>query len=233
MSVVHAIISIHDVSPVTIQQVQGLIALVPENCQKNLLLLIIPGGEWSQTDLQQLKNWQEQGFTLAGHGWHHQVAGIKGWYHRLHSWLISRDAAEHLALEEGEIAVLLKKNYRWFIEHNLKPPQLYVPPAWAMGSIAKSELTKLPFQYYEFTDGIYDAKNHIYKKLPLAGFEADTILRKQLLKLWNKINCYLSSSERPLRLSLHPNDNSLLLKESFKSYLSQVRKSYSCQSIFL
>ena len=218
---IRAILSIHDVSPASIEQVKLIINQVPVELHQQITLLVIPGGDWQTQELQQLRQWQRQGFELAGHGWSHSCHSVKSWYHRLHSLLISRDVAEHLELSEVQIAQLITKTYQWFIDNKLTPPTTYVPPAWAMGKISKTCLRQLPFRYYEYAKGIYDAKGDVFKMLPLAGFEADNIVSGLFLRCWNCLNLIATGESHPLRISIHPFDNHLLLAKSLQKYLRQ------------
>src|SRR5690606_9554203 len=113
-------------------------------------------------------------------------------------------------------------NHRWFAQHDLNPPDYYVPPAWAMGKISYQALQQSPFDYFETSFGIYHSVNDKFHPLPLIGFEADTTLRKQILRLWNFLNAQVASGQRPLRISIHPNDPDLMLKHELWRALEQV-----------
>lgn len=218
----HALISIHDVAPETLDRVQLILDQLPAVCRRNLTLLVIPGKAWSQQDLIRLRHWQEQGYALAGHGWSHRAERISSVYHRLHAWLISRDAAEHLALSRDQIVTLLHRNHEWFVSHGFSPPDFYVPPAWAMGAVTRADLAASPFRYFETGHGLYDARTSSSAWLPLAGFEADTRFRRHALTWWNRLNAFTGSDSHPLRIGIHPFDLELLLGDSMHSYLARV-----------
>ncbi|MEX2367138.1 MAG: polysaccharide deacetylase family protein [Pseudohongiellaceae bacterium] len=226
-----AIISIHDVMPGQLEKVAEIMALLPPSCQENLILLIVPGLDWQAAQINRLRQWQSQGRILAGHGWRHEASQIRGVYHRLHALLLSRNAAEHLSLGRAEIQALIRRNFQWFIDHDLQPPDYYVPPAWAMGPLQATHLQSLPFRYFETTSGIYDSDLKQCHRLPLAGFEADTTFRKYSLGLWNACNTMLSSRQRPLRLSIHPDDLSLRLADSLLHYLQAVDNTVSYRTL--
>ncbi len=228
----HALLSIHDVAPHTLDRVEAIIRLLSPACRRHLVLLVIPGYPWNACQIAQLRAWQSQGFTLAGHGWRHKAEKITGLYHRMHAWVLSRNAAEHLALSRSELRDLLQRNYRWFIEHDLQAPDLYVPPAWAMGALTNRDLAASPFRFFEVTSGLYDAKTGQSRRLPLAGFEADTRWRRDSLRIWNAINASQASAQRPVRLGLHPHDLELLLSQSVHQYLRRVTQGHDYQSLF-
>ncbi len=228
----NALLSIHDVMPETLERVISLIARIPAHCRQHLLLLIVPGRHWQAADLDQLRAWQAQGFILAGHGWHHQARHIGSVYHRLHAALISRRAGEHLALDAEATVELMQRNFDWFVEHGLVPPDYYVPPAWALGSIPGTMLSATPFRYLETLSGILDIRQNRFRRLPLAGFEADTPFRQYSLSLWNRLNRTLSSDRRPLRLGIHPNDAGLRLAGAMDDMLARVSRGMHYRDLF-
>lgn len=232
MKPLHAILSIHDVAPHTLQQVEGIIASLPEAAHEHLILLVIPGLRWSDKQLQTLHRWQQRGYLLAGHGWFHKAKRIKSTYHKLHSLFVSRDVAEHLSLDESEVLALMQKNRQWFIDKGFDTPDCYVPPAWALGKISRDALKRSGYRYIETTGGYIDAERGKNKRLPLIGFEADTRLRKYTLLSWNAINARFSSQNRPLRISIHPYDTNYLLGASMSDWLAKVDQFHGYRSLF-
>ena len=218
-----AIISLHDVMPDTLDETEALLAdWLTDVPPQRVTLLVVPGLDWQPAQLDRLREWERQGYELAGHGWAHCVRRVKTLYHRLHSTLISRRAAEHLSLSEDELVTLLNDNYHWFKHHDFKKPELYVPPAWAMGQLDTTTLQRLPFRYFESTPGLLDSQHIRFRRLPLAGFEADRRWRGPCLRAWNGINRVLAAPQRPLRLSIHPCDHRLYLAASLRRWLNRV-----------
>ncbi|SMF47782.1 hypothetical protein SAMN02745866_03082 [Alteromonadaceae bacterium Bs31] len=228
----HALVSIHDVAPSTLCHVNRIIERLPAACLTNLVLLIIPGNKWSPKDITHLRRWQERGFILAGHGWLHHCEQVRGWYHQLHSALLSRKVAEHLMLNEHQIAELLNKNYDWFARNKLDAPNYYVPPAWAMGSVSAKTLGESPFHYFETSLGILNAHSGRLKKLPLSGFEADNAFRTVSLRCWNYLNVHAASAGRPLRIGIHPYDDNLQLARPMWQLLSKVTHNWHYSAVF-
>lgn len=206
------ILSIHDVMPASMADVAAILALIEGRGLGPVQLLVVPGLAWTAGQLATLRRWQEAGHELAGHGWHHRAETIRGLAHRLHSLVLSRDAAEHLALDAGAIAALIRRCFGWFAEAGLAAPALYVPPAWALGAVPRSDLRNLPFRYYEVLSGVLDARAQRLTRLPLVGFEADTAWRARALHHWNRINLAGARRRgRPLRVAIHPRDLNLRL----------------------
>jgi hypothetical protein len=217
-----ALVSIHDVMPGNLDRVDELIELCRAAGVRRLTLLVVPGLDWGPTELARLQQFVAAGYQLAGHGWVHRCTRYGGWSHRLHSWLISRDVAEHLQCDEAGRIALVRRCVAWFAEHDLPHPALYVPPAWALGSIARRRLSGLPVPLIETTAGLLETNSGRRWRLPLVGFEADTSLRKWLLRCWNATQPALGCwSGRPLRISLHPRDHRLLLAEALRELLGR------------
>ena len=228
----HATVSIHDVMPHTLAGVNSLVKLIPEQQKPKVLLLVVPGLEWSSNQIDTLKKLCDDGFALAGHGWQHRTPHIRSLYHRLHSLLISRQVAEHLSYSQKELSDMLQRNYEWFAQQKLPAPETYVPPAWAMGKLSRENLKTLPFRYYENTSNLYDSATDRCKRLPLVGFEAETWLRESFLRPWNTLNRWLASPAKPLRISLHPDDLDYRLGKQLRQFIESIEDWYSVDEIF-
>ena len=174
-------------------------------------LLVVPGRGWRAPELERLREFCAAGAELAGHGWTHRAAAPRTLAHRLHSLLISRDAAEHLSLAADDIAALIRRCHAWFAEHALPGPVLYVPPAWAMGPLPRPAIDQLPFAHYETLAGVYTPADRRFRPLPVVGYETDTWLRALPVRISNAFNRALAGPARPLRLAIHPHDFQLKL----------------------
>ncbi|WP_108125222.1 DUF2334 domain-containing protein [Saccharospirillum mangrovi] len=215
-----AIVSLHDVMPDTLDDVRWwLTHWLADVPPADLTLLVVPGLDWQPAQLEQLRAWQQQGYELAGHGWQHRVRRISTLYHRLHSTFVSRQAAEHLSLSEAELIELIERNYQWFTDNDFQSPELYVPPAWALGQLGTTARRHLPFRYLESTAGFHDLHAGRFHALPLAGFEADARWRVPSLRLWNGLNRRVATAQRALRLSIHPHDHRYYLADDLQRWL--------------
>ena len=221
------VVSLHDVMPSTLDQTEDIFAELLDAGIETSTLLIVPGKNWDERGLARLRAMLERGAIAAGHGWTHHAAEIRGAYHRLHSLLISRDAAEHLALDTGGIATLIRRNYAWFGEHELPTPTLYVPPAWGMGAISHRQLDELPFAQYEVLDGVYDSPSGRFVRSAMIGFEADTAFRAWSCRAWNSLNLLAAGNRRPVRMAIHPHDLSLELAADLKRLIAEGGRAYS------
>jgi predicted deacetylase len=216
-----AIVSVHDVMPSTLPRVQRILELLEEFGVPPATLLVVPGRDWTAEGLEALRGFASRGHTLAGHGWIHRSSPDKrDLYHRLHGLLISRNVAEHLSRPARDLMDLVQECYNWFPGVDLPAPKLYVPPAWALGSLRAVHLRSLPFRWYEVLRGYIDAETGRAHWLPLTGFEADTGFRRVSLKLWNGLNVALARTMgRPVRISIHPDDLDLLLGDDLRRIL--------------
>ena len=214
-----ALVSVHDVMPETLPAVRELLAYLSSRKLAPITLLIVPGKAWTAAQVAELLRLQERGAVLAGHGWNHRASCIRSLRHRIHSALISRQAGEHLSLDRAEIGALISRCHAWFRDQGLGAPDLYVPPAWAMGNIRRAELRRLPFRRYETLSGVYDALTGRLVRLPLVGFEALPRWRAPLLRLWNVANLRAARVTTPVRIGIHPGDLSLPLARDLRALL--------------
>jgi len=208
--------------PETLHKVDRILDTLRQHSITSATLLVVPGRSWQENEIDQLRQYAQQGCELAGHGWQHQITHFGGIVHRLHGLVISKNVAEHLALDTAGISKLIEQCYRWFKEHNLPDPSLYVPPAWAMGKISKSRLRRLPFRYYEYFSGIYDSKLNCFERIPMVGYEADAWYRAPFVALWNILNFIGANHQHRLRFSIHPNDFELFLHKQLSHDLHRV-----------
>jgi hypothetical protein len=185
-------------------------------------LLVVPGAGWLPVDVSRLRNLQKRGYHLAGHGWIHGCSGKYTLKHKMHALLISRHMAEHLSQAPRYLANLIHRCFGWFHTVGLPPPDLYVPPAWAMGKISRNALNRLPFKWYESLTGIYDAEKGTFHRLLLLGYEADTWFRKLVLKISNRIHQKTASAMGfPVRVAIHPFDFHWRLSADLMDFLKK------------
>lgn len=207
-----ALLSVHDVTPRNHPRVRRILELLSGAGAPPATLLIVPGREWSDDHLRRLREWEDTGHRLAGHGWSHAAPSPATLRHRLHAALISRDRAEHLSRSRDEARAIVRRCHTWFRRNGLAAPELYVPPAWALGALTRNDLEELPFRWYETLTGFLDAATGRRLRLPLVGFEADTAFRAFALRATNALNLGLARAlDRAVRIAIHPDDLELRL----------------------
>ncbi len=220
------LVSVHDVTPGTLPRVREIVRALRPRIGPALTLLVVPGWSWAAPQIRQLRAWQDGGIELAGHGWRHRAERICTLGHRVHSRVISRDEAEHLSLSREGICARINRCHAWFAGNGLRPPSLYVPPAWAMGRLPPAASRALPFSFYETLCGVYDARTGDFLRMPVTGYMADTPSRVVLLKGINAL-C-LALPLRAVRIALHPNDLRLPLRRDVFRHLSGFRRFSTC-----
>ncbi|MFB1488517.1 MULTISPECIES: polysaccharide deacetylase family protein [unclassified Thiocapsa] len=220
---IRALVSVHDVMPETLPQVERILTLLDEEGIAPVTLLVVPGVGWSSEGIERLRGFQARGCELAGHGWIHHVEPITGLRHRIHSRFISRNVAEHLALDHAGIQELIARCHAWFVDQGLGAPALYCPPAWAMGPIPRSTLASLPFTGYELFSGVLSAQTGRMHPVPLTGYEADTALRTVVIRAWNRLNRRRAARAGWIRIGIHPYDLDLRLAEDLRRDLRRFR----------
>ncbi len=204
--------SIHDVSPATVGWADQMLDRLASNGISPVMILVIPAGDWPVAAVESLRRWEAAGHLLAVHGWDHRARHPAGIYHRLHSLLLSRDAAEHLSRDGAEMLARIERGRAWFASNGLSDPAVYVPPAWALGAVRVKELGRIGFRRVETLTGIRDTSSGKRQLLPLVGFEADTLWRSAALRFSNAVNRGIARlSGRPLRVAVHPHDDARLL----------------------
>lgn len=213
-------ISIHDVMPETLERVAEQLDLIDRHCPGPVKLLVVPGRNWSSGDLDRLHEWLAAGHELAGHGWAHRARCIRGIKHRLHSLFVSRDCAEHLALDRAEIVELMTRNRQWFLQHHLPAPELYVPPAWALGRVSTDDLQPTGFARVETMSGYLNIAEGTFSRSALVGFEAASAWQAPVLRMSNALNRLLAR-RLPLRVALHPHDHRLPLAADLERALAR------------
>jgi peptidoglycan/xylan/chitin deacetylase (PgdA/CDA1 family) len=218
-----ALLSIHDVMPETLEQTQSILQRVAAHGWRPPALLVVPGRSWSPGQFARVRQWQRDGCELLAHGWLHETRPRSPW-HRVHAALLSRNVAEHLALDSTGIKALMRRSRNWFCEAGLNTPTAYVPPAWALG-MDSGHLSDQPYDCVETLAGVHlrGTDGHWqFRRLPVAGFEADTRLRASFLTAVNGILCHHGRRQGlPVRIGIHPRDPELLLAESLDQLLRQ------------
>ncbi len=228
MSTGTRLVSIHDVCPATLPDVQRVLDRLQHHHISPVTLLVIPGKTWQARELAQLRAWQADGAELAGHGWSHQCLPPKDWRHYLHSKCISRDVAEHYSCNRQQSIEMLRHCHHWFTQNGFAPPRLYVPPAWTLGHMPIRDLSASPFDLVEVLGSLVWTASGKKLRLPVVGFEADTAWRQGVLTLSNKVNAGVAAARhQPLRIAIHPRDFCLRLAHQLDTILAKPATSIS------
>lgn len=228
-----ALFSVHDVTPDSLSRVRELVDLVEGAGHPPPLLLVVAGMEWTEPRLDELRSLHRRGCRLAGHGWSHEAPRPTSLGHRIHARVLSRDQAEHLSRSREDVRDRVRRCHAWFERHGLEVSSVYVPPAWALGPLAREDLRELPFRHYSTLTGFVDAATGRKVHLPLVGFEADTRARRRALRMSNALNLALGRwTERPIRIGYHPTDLELLLAEDARRIAARPWECLEVEDVF-
>jgi predicted deacetylase len=228
---IQSLITIHDVTQEVLEQTARLLELIFSEGDGPVILLVVPGGFSDPGAVAELRALLGQNVQLAGHGYSHRAHGRKNLYHQLHSQFISRQAAEHLSRPAEAIENLINNCASWFQEQHVPRPELYVPPAWAMGAISRQQLAQTPFRFFETQGGLLDSHQQHFYRLPLLGYEADTPLRRQLLCAWNRLNRRWAETSGRLRIAIHPHDLDYHLAAELRRDLVRYAERSDCHQL--
>jgi len=224
--------SVHDVTPVSLDRCADLVGILVDAGVPEVAILVIPAGAWEERQLATLRRWERDGHLLGLHGWSHRAVAPRGIHHRLHAALLSRDVAEHLGRPRTEVLDLVRRGVNWFADVGLAPPRLYVPPAWALGNMTFDDIRDMSFRWLETLTGVHDAAAGRFRRLPLAGFEADTTLRAWSLGASNRANALAATMmRRPLRVAVHPHDLELRLGSELRQLVRAGRPSIALSAL--
>jgi hypothetical protein len=197
-------------------------------------LLVVPGLPWSKWQIHRLRELANAGYELAAHGWLHHTRPRR-MTHRLHAQFFSRNVAEHLDLDADAIYDLMCRSADWFTAHDLPRPLIYVPPAWALGTVSWDKIRQTPFEIIETAMGVHllrAAPNQRLIRLPLTGYEADTVPRAAFLRRWNSFQMmYARQNHRPLRIAIHPYDFQYHLACQLRHHLENAGKTMSYSAL--
>lgn len=219
------LVSVHDLMPSTMPAVRRTLDLLQRHRVHPVTLLVVPGTGWNAQGIDELRALQRAGYLLAGHGWQHRAEQIRGLRHRLHSLFLSRNVAEHLALDADGVLALMRRCRDWFAQHDLASPGLYVPPAWALGAVSAAALREASlFRQIEVFGGVVDTRTGAGVHVPVLGYEADAAVRVPVLRVWNALSRRRAVRAGYVRIGIHPQDIDYPLRADLVADLTRYRR---------
>ena len=215
--------SLHDMRPSTLDRGRAILEHLAAAGVQDVAVLVMPGVEpWDADSMAALQELSNAGYQLVAHGWTHHAPPPRTVFERVHSAVISKDAAEHFGKDGAQVLELMNRSHAWFGEHDLPAPRFYVPPAWAVGELPRKRLAETPFDFVETLDGFYDTRRARGQKLPLLCYEAVGPWQAAGLRVTNLLNMTMAKKlSRPVRISVHPRDFDLLMAADLERLLEQ------------
>lgn len=206
-------IVLHDVSPSTWPLCAQLTELVRElGADIPLTLLVVPQFHRGPAihENPDWRRWMDariaQGDELALHGLYHldesQPRTPSAWFARR---VMTAGEAEFAALTADEARRRIERGLQLFKQCGWRAAG-FVPPAWQIGSQARSVLREFPFAYTSTLRSLIELPQERRWNVPCLGFSARTALRRWISIHWNAHRLAQLNEAPLIRVALHPID---------------------------
>ena len=208
-------IAIHDVSPATWPECRELLAMLDDAGAPPVTLLVIPehhrgaGVLHDHAFVRAMNARLARGDELALHGYFHlddapAPRTPRQWFARR---MLTRAEGEFAALDERESAARIARGVALFDELGW-PLAGFVPPAWLLGSGARSALSQCAhrFEYVTVRSGIYHLPAWRFEPTANLCYSPDTAVRRAVSRAVIRLELRRANTRPLLRISLHPPD---------------------------
>lgn len=207
------VVSIHDVSPVTLESVRKMRDKLHTWGVEKCSLLVIPNHHKkgrtidSHETLQWLKTAVSQGDEIVLHGYFHKKVSAKDvspWDHLVANYYTAGEG-EFQSLDYDTAIKALKTGDAELRSAGFNP-QGFIAPAWLCGKKAREAVRAYGFAYTTYLGDIYDYTRN--KSIPTQSlvWSVRAPWRRQMSLVWNQL-LFLRNLRKPiLRISLHPPD---------------------------
>ena len=212
MAEANLLVSIHDVSPLSLAEVARAVALanasgIPERA---LTLLVIPDheGRASLADHPEFVAWLKQlasaGATLVAHGLRHRMQGrVASPLSALWAYGFAAGQAEFYNATRAQAACWFRRIGELFRGVGLAQAlDGFVPPAWLLSEGARVELAHAPFAYLETLGGLEARGKQLAARL--LGWGARSGLESLATVAYAETLTRLPAAD--VRLAIHPRD---------------------------
>lgn len=206
------LISLHDVSPLTLSECEQAVALLAELGvgASALTVLAIPNHEGRApidahpATIQFLRGLEERGARLVMHGLTHRMSG-RAWtplgFFRAH--LFARGQGEFHASDAEEANRSLDEGTAILRRAGLeRATDSFVPPAWLLSPAARAVVTERGFDFYELFNGIFH-HGHRYARRVI-GWGSLSALEAVATSIYADLQSATSSVD--VRVAIHPAD---------------------------
>lgn len=205
------LVSLHDVSPLTLEASRRALDLVRAAGLRtaDLTVLVVPfhEGRVELDDDKPTVRWLEtlagEGATLALHGLTHRMSGRlgpQGWFWgygfaRGQAELYRADEATAAGCLEGGVQILERARLRSHVSG-------FVPPAWLLSPAARGVVERAGFSFYEVLGGIVSKGQCIGRRL--VGWGSLTLVESLATSAFAA--CQSVRSPADTRVAIHPAD---------------------------
>lgn len=208
------VVSLHDVSPHTLEPsrliMNALEALGVSRCS----LLVIPDhhrrGHFLSDRIfcEWLNEMSRKGHEIVIHGYFHSRLrrDNERFLDRLTTRVYTADEGEFFDLDKAQATELVKKARNEFNELGVDPAG-FIAPAWLLSSAAKDALKELGILYTTRLGSVVDLQNHsIYHSQSLV-WSVRSQWRRWVSLAWNAFLFKRLASNPLMRISIHPVDH--------------------------
>lgn len=199
------VVSVHDVSPATLESCRTLLKMC-ESSGVVTTLLVVPG-PWRGADPTQdqrfidwLNGAAERGHEVSLHGWVHQGprSGIA-------NRLVARGCGEFASVTRAQAEDLLTRglNVLDSLGHH---PVGFTAPGWLLSVGARQALTEMGFEYTTTHLGVVDLQGDRTLRVPAFCQRPDSVFSHVGARIVRRLVVSRAVQELPIRLALHPED---------------------------
>ena len=207
------VVSIHDVSPLTQDDVGAILTNLKRIGVERTSLLVIPNHHYRGHFLEApgfcawLAMQQQAGHEIVIHGYYHQRArkdSDSGWQ-KLMTQIYTQDEGEFYDLDKESAQALVKKAQVEFQQAGFSPDG-FIAPAWLLSEPAETVLRDAGFDYTTRLAAVFDLKNSRRHDSQSLVYSVRNHWRRTISLGWNAC-LFRSLRLNPLlRMSIHPPD---------------------------
>lgn len=206
------IVSIHDVSPLTRETVDGMLRDLAETGVKRTSLLVIPNHHHKAPLAEDpafcewLRDWQCNGQEVVLHGYFHKRPSRPGEGARsLITEHYTAGEGEFFDLSEPEATLRLEKAKAEFAAAGFRPTG-FIAPAWLLGQDAERAVKKAGFGYTTRLKNFKDLETGQENASQSLVWSVRSGWRRQVSLWWNAWLAGRLAQAPLLRVGLHPPD---------------------------
>jgi len=209
------ILSIHDVSPKFVDEVDRLLHLAaPIVGARSCAMLVVPD-HWGEAPLvpgsafaRHLRRWADEGVEMILHGWSHRDdSRHDGAADRWRARMMTAGEGEFLGLGREEAKRRLEMG-RMLLEQLLgRPVTGFVAPAWLYGEGARAALADSGFEMAEDHMRVWNpVTGRVMGRGPVISWASRSRARIASSLLFARIAPVLLARQQLVRIALHPGD---------------------------
>lgn len=200
------VVSVHDVSPETLEETRFLLSALDRMGIRPRVLKVIPQHLLDCAPLLELlRTEQEMGSEIVQHGFSHRRAGpLRGpLRRRLRAALFARDAAEFLSLSSEETASRIASG-REILQRAGLSATGFCAPGWLSVTDLQRILGRAGFVYDVLMTSVVDLASNRRIWTDWIGYMGDGRGQERLVGIVDAINRVASPLFRALKVFLHP-----------------------------